>query len=131
MDLTVKLSKYFSLSEFLKPGAVLTSAQTANLTKLALNLDKLREWNGSALKIYDGLRSRQEQAILYKKYKGIYPVARPGTSFHEPGMAADIHWNWFKKPKAEVKAWLLKNWPGGVGFYSWGVHLDIGRKRHW
>ena len=46
---------------------------------------------GKRIPITDAKRSYEEQAMLYKKYHGIKPVAKPGRSMHEFGFAMDIN----------------------------------------
>lgn len=54
---------------------------------------------------------------------------RDGSSKHTEGHAVDfvpakwekVHSDWMEK--------RLKDWDGGFGMYSWGVHLDLGTKR--
>jgi hypothetical protein len=38
---------------------------------------------------YETFRSRARQAWLYTQLKGKWPVAKPGTSYHEAGKAVD------------------------------------------
>ncbi len=46
---------------------------------------------GRPLRITSGLRSRAEQEELWRnRHQNPYPVARPGTSAHERGLAVDV-----------------------------------------
>jgi hypothetical protein len=51
---------------------------------------------GRAVTVASGLRTRAEQQALWdRRHTNPYPVARPGTSDHETGLAVDV-------PRAEV-----------------------------
>ena len=55
---------------------------------------------GRAVPVASGLRTRAEQEALWaRRHANPYPVARPGTSDHERGLAIDV-------PRAEVPAVL-------------------------
>jgi hypothetical protein len=46
---------------------------------------------GRPVRVVSGLRSRAEQEVLWeRRHTNPYPVARPGTSDHERGLAVDI-----------------------------------------
>lgn len=46
---------------------------------------------GHAVPIASGLRTREEQQALWdRRHSNPYPVARPGTSDHESGLAVDV-----------------------------------------
>lgn len=46
---------------------------------------------GHPVPVASGLRSRAQQQALYdRRHTNPYPVARPGTSDHETGMAIDV-----------------------------------------
>ena len=62
----------------------------------------------------------------WERYRG-----RNGSSKHTKGHAVDfvprkwqkVHRDWMKE--------RLKDWGGGMKVYSWGVHIDLGKKRRW
>ena len=62
----------------------------------------------------------------WEKYRG-----RNGSSQHTKGHAVDfvpVKW------QLEHREWMaerLKDWPGGMKIYTWGVHIDLGPKRRW
>jgi uncharacterized protein YcbK (DUF882 family) len=56
---------------------------------------------------------------------------RSGKGTHPEGHAIDFV---PRKWEQEHKDWMakrLENWNGGMKIYSWGVHIDLGRKRRW
>jgi hypothetical protein len=68
------------------------------------------------------IRSRQEQEQLYQKYlrgESRYPVAPPGTSLHELGLAIDL--------VSRDNALLGRVWQDVGGFWSPrdAVHFDL------
>ena len=81
-------------------AAKVGAAVALNLTRLhpklktiARNLPRVARSHGFRVRITSGWRSYQTQMKLYNDwYRGLspYPVARPGTSRHEKGMALDI-----------------------------------------
>ncbi|MEW6278128.1 MAG: M15 family metallopeptidase [Candidatus Eremiobacterota bacterium] len=61
--------------------------------QLAEALAQVGEQWGKKLDIRSGFRSRQEQEVLYQKYLNHTGnlAAKPGTSNHESGNAADVY----------------------------------------
>ena len=54
-------------------------------------LDRAEELLGEPVTVVSGFRTRAEQAALYaRRGTNRYPVARPGTSAHERGLAVDV-----------------------------------------
>lgn len=83
-----------SFADRFSAGATGTAATGLN-ADLGSRLQQLRDAAqrdiGEAGRITSGYRSREEQAALYANRGGNpYPVARPGFSQHERGMAADV-----------------------------------------
>jgi len=63
------------------------------LKAIVRNLPKVAKAQGFQVRITSGYRSYASQAKLYRDYlagTSLYPVAPPGTSDHEKGMALDI-----------------------------------------
>ena len=118
-----QLSPHFNVWEFrcrcgcgfgLQPGDV--------DQRLVDGLEELRETFGGPLIVNSGCRCA--------KHNGKKDTGGVSGSQHTQGKAADI--------KCSDKARLLrlaKTIPafrdGGIGVYSWGVHLDVGPKRRW
>lgn len=84
------------------------------LAAVARNLPRVARAHGFNARVTSGYRSRAKQAWLYKRYiSGLqpYPVAPPGTSDHERGLALDIVSTDTKKLVALVKQVGL-SWAG-------------------
>jgi hypothetical protein len=63
------------------------------LAKIKRNLPAVARENGFAARVTSGYRSRAKQAWLYNRWlQGLqeYPVAPPGSSDHEKGLALDV-----------------------------------------
>jgi len=63
------------------------------LARIARNLPRVAAANGFRARVTSGYRSRAAQTKLYNRYlAGLqpYPVAVPGTSDHEKGIALDV-----------------------------------------
>jgi len=63
------------------------------LSKIKRNLPAVARANGFQARVTSGYRSRAKQAWLYNRYlQGLqqYPVAPPGYSDHEIGLALDV-----------------------------------------
>lgn len=63
------------------------------LRAIARNLPSVAQSLGFAARVTSGYRSSRKQAELYDRYlRGLqpYPVAPPGTSDHERGLAIDV-----------------------------------------
>lgn len=63
------------------------------LANVKRNLPRVARSYGFDARVTSGYRSRQKQAWLYNRYlRGLqpYPVAPPGTSDHEKGLAIDV-----------------------------------------
>jgi LAS superfamily LD-carboxypeptidase LdcB len=104
------------------------SGDTDGLNQDLLNrLAKIGEELGKEIDVKSGFRSREEQEVLYQKYlNGTGNLAaKPGTSNHESGNAADVN----------VDGTSLANVPGakeiaakhGIGFPVGGEpwHAEI------
>ena len=64
-----------------------------DLVAIKRNLPKVARDNGFSARVTSGYRSRAKQAWLYDRYlRGLqqYPVAPPGRSDHEIGLALDV-----------------------------------------
>lgn len=73
--------------------AVSFSGLHPQLRNLVRNLPRVAAYHGIRYRITSAYRSPKKQAALYKAYlagTNPYPVAPPGTSLHESGLAIDI-----------------------------------------
>ena len=89
-NLSQGLGNTFTMKEGLNIQGIDSTLQG----KLAAALAEYKEKTGKTATITSGVRSREEQERLYQRYlsgQNPYPVARPGTSRHERGIAVDIN----------------------------------------
>lgn len=62
-----------------------------DVQKALANVEREVAALGGSLRVNSGFRTREEQQKLYaKRHTNPYPVAKPGTSRHETGMALDL-----------------------------------------
>lgn len=66
---------------------------------------------GLEIEINSSWRSYKDQTRLYKNLRGISPVAAPGTSMHEAGLAIDIQNYNEARPYLEKHGWYWPNLP--------------------
>ena len=87
-----------TLAQAQAPAAAPASASYARLTgdldsnpELLQRLETLAAQRGETWKVTSGLRTVAEQQVLWdNRQNNPFPVARPGTSNHQPGNAADV-----------------------------------------
>ncbi len=92
-----------------------------------------REYPESKFRITDAGRTNEMQEELYRLKPGL--AARPGSSWHEAGLATDIDVEYLKKQSGKTQK-ELEDWIGRFGFYrtvkieNWHFeyHLDIPRR---
>ena len=81
-------------------------------------------WLGLNPRVTSARRSRADQARLYAAYQrgeNRYPVARPGTSLHELGLALDL-----VSKDNELLGRYWKQYIGGRWTPRDAVHYDVG-----
>ena len=122
----MKLTANFSLGEFNRANAPLTDAIRANITRLAKNLQVLRDEVKAPITITSGYRSPEHNAR----------VGGAKASRHLVGDAADIKVQGMTpKQVAEVIERLITQGrmeQGGLGTYSTWVHYDCrGTRSRW
>jgi uncharacterized protein YcbK (DUF882 family) len=123
----MKLSANFDLKEFESGDGKQPNEQVLkNLVQLAKNLEMLRSYLKSPIKITSGYRSKEHNA----------KIGGALNSFHVLGMAADIQVKGLKPEEVGKAIELLikdgKMKEGGVGTYSTWIHYDIrGTKARW
>ena len=116
----MRITKNFSKSEFdSKDGSEMPQDVLANITKLAMNLQILRDYLGVSISINSGYRSPEHNAKVGGKPK----------SMHLTGMAADIQ-NSTHSPKQIFDAIehlqsTGQMMQGGLKAYATFVHYDI------
>lgn len=122
----MKLTKNFSLSEFAShDGAPTPPEVVENLKELAKELQVLRDYLNTPLKINSGYRSpAHNKAVGGAKF-----------SQHLLGKAADISSNKYTPDQIYAAVKLLQKEGkiriGGIGRYNSFLHVDIGNTREW
>ena len=90
---------------------------------LAELLENIRVHFGAAVHIHSGYRTVSFDASLKKSSK---------KSQHCNGLAADLHVDGHTHQEVYNYACQLLGDHGGVGLYSWGVHIDVrANKSRW
>ena len=123
----MKLTNNFNLSEFSsKDGMPIPLEVIKNLTRLSMNLQRLRNYLNAPIKINSGYRSPQHN----KKIGGAT------NSFHVKGMAADIVVNGYSPEQVFDAIETLQEKGemtiGGLHAYETFVHYDIrNHKARW
>jgi hypothetical protein len=82
--------------------------------------------------IYEGLYKRQGKVFDLDHDQDLRRVVF--GSKHIAGMAWDGHADGIIIKELQLfalEAWDDNILPGGLGLYSWGIHIDSGRKRKW
>lgn len=138
MNLDIQLTPHFHLREFFhtehNPDKLVQEFKSLpglrqgelvdNIRQLAAKLEPVRVMNQQAMDVESGWRSWRLHAEVYREL-GQKP---PTYSEHLQGLAADFLHSCLSPGIVTV---LWRDWQGGMGKYSWGIHLDIGRKRRW
>lgn len=96
--------------------------QTLFYDRLKAAFAEMRRAGLGTPRITDGFRSLAAQMDVYRRKRGIVPVARPGTSVHGLGFAADLaltkaQFAWLKRNGARFGLWNLPS-------ESWHWQLD-------
>ena len=127
-----QLSEHFKASEFACPCCGVYKVHT----KLLEGLEIIRNKLGVPMRIVNPA-APGGQGYRCKKYAlalaARHPHASPTTK-HNSGTAADINAA-FSKTNTQKLFELAEAVPqfknGGIGRYSWGIHVDLGPKRRW
>lgn len=122
----MKLTNNFTLSEFNKHNSPLTSEVQGNITRLAHNLQMLRDYLDAGIKVTSGYRSPEVNA----------KVGGAKKSTHLTGKAADIKVSGYTPKQVynsiEALIEMGRMEQGGLGLYPTWVHYDIrGTKARW
>ena len=122
----MKLSKNFELSEFAShDGAPTPPDVLTNLKELAAELQVLRDYLNTPLKINSGYRSPAHNKA----------VGGASKSQHMLGKAADISSRKYTPDQIYAAVKLLQKEGkiriGGIGRYNTFIHLDTANPREW
>lgn len=127
-----KVSTHFTAAEFACPDC----GEYKIHVKLLEGLEMIRTKLGAPMRIVNpaapggqGYRCMRYALSLAARH----PHASPRTK-HNDGTAADINAAFSKTTSQELFKLAeavpqFKN--GGIGIYSWGIHVDLGPKRRW
>lgn len=128
----VQVSTHFTAAEFACPdcGAYKIAV------KLLDGIEQIREKLGAPMRVVNP-KSPGGQGYRCKRYALALAArnsqASPKTK-HNDGTAADLNAAFSKTTPAKLKQ-LAEDVPqfkdGGIGTYSWGIHVDLGPKRRW
>lgn len=137
MNISLQLSPHFNRAEWFVTSdraqliaefALLPSPEQAEITDnmrhLAERLEPVRVRNGRPMPISSGYRTWRLHQEIYRRL-GQRP---PLQSAHLDGSAADFPLTCLAPG---MTRWLHESWDGGFGRYSWGCHLDTGKRRRW
>jgi len=116
----MKLTENFNLSEFeSKDGAEMPQEVLINITKLACNLQRLRDALNRPIRINSGYRSPSHNEA----------IGGVKNSKHTKGKAADIVVEGLspKRVKRAIESLILDGemLQGGIGLYDTFIHYDI------
>lgn len=120
-----RLSAHFRASEFACPGETYLEVHP----RLVLALELIRRHYGRAVVVHrgGGFRTLDYQRGLIRR-----GLTNTLHSAHTKGLAADIHVAGMRSPSAYRDLASLATHAlgmGGVGLYSWGVHVDVSARR--
>ena len=120
----MKLTENFNLSELeSKDGAEMPQEVLINITKLACNLQRLRDALNRPIRINSGYRSSSHNEA----------IGGVKNSQHTKGKAADIVVDGLssKRVKRAIESLILEGemLQGGIGLYDTFVHYDIRKQR--
>ena len=115
-----QLSTHFQLHEF----ACTDGSKPVFLSQALVDiLENVRVHFGAAVHIHSGYRTVSFNASLQGSSK---------KSQHCNGLAADLHVDRHTHQEVSNSACQLLGDHGGVGLYSWGVHIDVrANKSRW
>lgn len=95
------------------------------IAAIAVVADELRQAFGAPLRVLSAYRCPRYNRAL---------IGTASQSYHIKGMALDLAPQANQVHRLHNLALLLHKseiWRGGLGIYSWGVHIDTGPQRQW
>lgn len=127
-----QVSTHFTAAEFACPDC----GEYKIAVKLLEGLEMLREKLNAPVRIVNP-KAPGGQGYRCKRYALALAARNPQASAktkHNDGTAADVNANFSKTTPVKLKQ-LAEEIPqfsnGGIGTYSWGIHVDLGPKRRW
>ena len=118
--------RYFTRAEFRCPCGKCGGFPVEPDEKMVRTVDAIRAKLGKPIGIVDsggsGVRCPEHNA----KVGGV------ATSYHHlKGMAADLHCATATPAELKKAAEAVMGKTGGIGLYSWGIHVDVGKYSRW
>ena len=117
--------RYFTRSEFRCPCGRCGGFPVEPDEKMVRTVDAIRAKLGKPIGIVDsggsGVRCPEHNAA----------VGGVSTSYHLKGMAADLHCANATPAEMKKAAEAVMGKTGGIGLYSWGIHVDVGKYSRW
>lgn len=117
--------RYFRRYEFRCPCGKCGGFPVEPDEKMVRTVDAIRAKLGKPIGIVDsggsGVRCPEHNA----KVGGV------ATSYHLKGMAADLHCATATPAEMKKAAEAVMGKTGGIGLYSWGIHVDVGKYSRW
>lgn len=129
---STKLSEHFKSAEFACPCC----GEYKVAYKLLEGLEMMREILGKPMRIVNPA-SPGGQGYRCKKYAIALAARNKHAAVktkHNEGTAADINARFSgvtPKRLKEIAEQIPQFRDGGIGFYTWGIHVDLGPKRRW
>lgn len=127
-----KLSTHFNAAEFQCPCC----GEYKVAVKLLEGLEMMREKLGVPMRVVNP-KAPGGQGYRCKKYAVALAARNKNAAVktkHNDGTAADINAAFSKttwKKLKEIAETIPQFQNGGIGVYSWGIHVDLGPKRRW
>ncbi|MCI7638867.1 MAG: D-Ala-D-Ala carboxypeptidase family metallohydrolase [Clostridiales bacterium] len=114
--------RYFTRAEFRCPCGKCGGFPVEPDEKLVRTVDAIRAKLGKPITINSGVRCQEHNDELPGSAK---------NSYHLKGMAADLHCNTATPAEMKAAAEAVMGKTGGIGLYSWGIHVDVGKYSRW
>ncbi len=114
--------RYFQRSEFRCPCGRCGGFPVEPEEKMVRTVDAIRAKLGKPITINSGVRCQEHNDELPGSAK---------NSYHLNGMAADLHCNTATPVEMKAAAEAVMGKTGGIGLYSWGIHVDVGKYSRW
>ena len=117
--------RYFTREEFRCPCGKCGGFPVEPDENMVRTVDAIRAKLGKPIGIVDsggsGVRCPEHNAA----------VGGVATSYHLKGMAADLHCATATPAEMKKAAEAVMGKTGGIGLYSWGIHVDAGKYSRW
>ena len=117
--------RYFRREEFRCPCGKCGDFPVEPDEKMVRTVDAIRAKLGKPIGIVDSGGSGVRCTEHNKAVGGV------ATSYHLKGMAADLHCATATPAEMKKAAEAVMGKTGGIGLYSWGIHVDVGKYSRW